>query len=163
MRWTPQRGILRWGLDGLVLKVPAFGRAVRDLSLSRYCKAFAMLLKAGVPGVKAAEQSLGTVGNVLMANRLRGVAESVRQGNPFAEGLSRRLPLDFRESWQVGEETGALDDVAERTGAKMAESGEFYMEQFCRCLPRIVYLLVSIMLIKMILRGFASVSGSLGG
>jgi len=151
-RFTPDTGTLRRILEGVLSLVPVLRRGLRDLALSRYNRAFHMLLSAGVPGIRAAEMALEYTGNAVIARRLRGAAEAARQGNLFWNGFDPRLPVEFIESWRIGEESGSLDRTTQRLADKYADSAEMLLKEFARWLSRIFYFLIMIMMAAAILR-----------
>ncbi len=159
--FTPNTGILRRMLDYVILRIPVLRRAVRHLSLSRYCQAFHLLIKAGVPAVQCAQKATEMTGNAGIADMLKGGIESARAGRLFSEGFSDKLPLDFRESWQVGEETGDLDDVAQRLAQNTAEKAEWTFEQLAFWLPRLIYFGVLALMAIRVLQGYAAIGYSL--
>ncbi len=151
-RFTPETGPLRRILEGVLSLVPVLRRGLRDLALSRYNRAFHMLLSAGVPGIQAAELALECTGNVGIARRLRGAVQSARQGNFFCDGFDPRLPVELRESWRIGEESGSLDKTTRRLADNYAQSAEMMLKEFARWLPRIIYFIIMIMMALAILR-----------
>jgi len=154
MRLRLTAGAVRRLVDLITLKIPVLGRAVRELALSRYCRAFHMLLSAGVPAVQCAEKSAELTGNVIMAGRLRSAAESARAGNTFSEGFSDELPAIFVESWRIGEETGSLDDVTLRLAESTGQTAEWRFTQFAKWLPRIAYFLFCIYMAYRIIQAY---------
>jgi type IV pilus assembly protein PilC len=158
--FTPNTGILRRSLDYAILRIPVLRRAVRHLSLSRYCQAFYLLIKAGVPAVQCAQKATEMTGNAGIADMLKGSIESVRVGRLFSEGFSDKLPLEFRESWQVGEETGDLDDVAQRLAQSTAEKAEWTFEQLAFWLPRLIYFGILILMAIRVFQGYAAIGYS---
>lgn len=158
---TPKTGPLRRLLDGFVLKIPLLGRAFRQLALSRYCRVFNMLYKAGIPITYVAQFSAEATGNVVFAGWVRGAAESAQAGHPLSDGFSRELPREFRDAWQVGEESGELDNVTERLANMTAQSSELMFSVAMQWFPRIIYALVSIWIIKQIFTIWTSI-GSFG-
>ena len=161
--FTPRSGILRWMLDMFVLYTPVLGKAVRHLSLSRYCQAFSIMYKAGVPIVQCADNATSVTGNVVIARMLEGGYISAKTGHPMSTGFSRGLPESFRSIWETGEETGKLDEASERLAKTSAETSEFLFEQLAEWLPRIVYFGVMILMVKMVFEGYASIGYGLGG
>jgi len=151
IRFTPKTGPLRRALDSLVLRIPILSRAMYRLALSRYCWAFHMLCKAGVPISDCVEMSMSAAGNLVVADLFRPAAAAVRAGGTMGEGLSRKLPVEMVEMWKVGEETGQLDDISRRLADTYTEQSEFWFGEFSRWFPRFVYLLICIMMIRMIL------------
>ncbi|MBN1846084.1 MAG: type II secretion system F family protein [Sedimentisphaerales bacterium] len=151
-RFTPETGVPRRIIDGIMLRVPVLGRGLRDLALSRYCRAFGLMLSAGVSGVRAAELATECAGNAAVARRVGGAAESAGRGGLFCEGFAANLPVEFLASWRIGEETGNLDKTSGRLGDLYAESAETALKEFARWLPRIVYFLVMLWMAAAVLR-----------
>jgi type II secretory pathway component PulF len=157
VRFTPTTGPLRALLDAVVIRIPLLGQAVRHLAISRYCRVFNMLYKAGIPIVQCAEKTPDVTGNSVVADLLKGGSESARAGNPVCDGFSQKLPADFIEIWRTGEETGKLDDITKRLADTNAETAEWMLETFAKWLPRIVYCLVCIWMIVKIFENFGRI------
>ena len=160
VRTTPRTGPARRVLDKVVLHIPVLGSAVHRLAIGRFCWAFHMLCKAGVPYSESVEMAISVTGNLVIADLFRPAAESVKAGELMSEGLSTKLPLDLVEMWKTGEETGRLDDVSKRLADNYSEQAEFWFAEFTRWLPRFVYLLICIMMIIMILKLAGNIWGS---
>jgi len=160
LRMTPKTGPLRRLLDRLTLKIPLLGRAVYKLALSRYCWVFHMLIKAGVPITDCAEKAAAATGNAVVTDLVKPAVASTKAGRPVSDGLSTELPLDFLDIWRVGEETGKLDDVTKRLADNNAEAAEFWLNEFARWLPRLVYCLVCLLMIYYIFYFYSSVYAS---
>jgi len=160
IRTTPRTGPARRLLDQVVLRIPILGSAVHKLSIGRFCWAFHMLCKAGVPYSESVEMAISVTGNLVIADLFRPAAESVRAGQLMSEGLSKKLPLELVEMWKTGEETGRLDDVSKRLADNYSERAELWFAEFTRWFPRFVYFLICIMLIIMIFNLAGSIWGS---
>lgn len=152
VRTTPRTGPARRLLDNVVLRIPVLGSAVHRLSIGRFCWAFHMLCKAGVPYSESVEMAISVTGNLVIADLFRPAAKSVKAGELMSEGFSKKLPFDLVEMWKTGEETGRLDDISKRLADNYSEQAEFWFAQFTRWFPRFVYLLICIMMIFMILK-----------
>jgi len=166
MRLTPPLGIFRRILDSFALAVPGLGGGLKHMALSRYCRAFHMFINAGVNGVEAARRACNVTGNAEVASWFKGVAESAQAGNPFSEGLSRRLPAIFREQWVVGEESGRLDNITLRLANSHLETGERKLENFARWFPRLVYFtmiaVLALVVVKLIVDHYMNILESFG-
>jgi type IV pilus assembly protein PilC len=152
---------LRHALDRLVLRVPLLGRAVYNLSISRYARAFAMLYKAGVPISECTEKATPAAGNVVVAELFAGAATSVRNGGTAGAGLSRQLPPEYRDLWMIGEETGQLDKTATKISEMAADRADFFFVQFGSWLPKIIYFIIMGIMAYMIFMLAQQVYGSL--
>lgn len=157
IRFMPRTGLLRTLLDTLVLKIPLLGHAFYHLALTRYLRAFYMLFKAGVPITQAAEKATAVTANATVARLVKGASISAQQGRPLYEGFSPKLPAEFRNAWQTGEESGSLDDVTRHLADKTAEHTEFLFDEFARWLPKLIYLLVCLMMLYYISRGLSAI------
>lgn len=158
---TPKRGPLRTALDTFVYALPVLGRAVRDLSLSRYSKVFGIALKSGLPIVKSAELALTIAPNAVVRRALCGSLAAVKKGNEMSEGFSRRLPGEFLELWKVGEETGDLDECTIRLGKLFGEAADRGFQAVAAWTPRLVYAIVAGVMVYHILKGFSQIYGNL--
>jgi type II secretory pathway component PulF len=159
---TPRRGVLRRGLDAFVAAVPVLGRGVFHLGLARFCRAFHMLQKAGVPIVRCAAQSCQVVGNSAVARLLEGGADAARAGRNVSEGFSPRLGELFLQTWQVGEETGNMAEAAARLAGHAEETSQRIFTELARWVPRIIYFILMLMMAAAILSGGARIMTSVG-
>jgi type IV pilus assembly protein PilC len=151
--------LIRLPLDYLVLRIPVLGAAVRQLCISRYVKAFGMLYKAGVPMAESVERAGRAVGNEAVAGLFRGSITSVRGGGTAWEGLSSRLPSEYRHLWQIGEESGELDQTVDKIAQISADRADLYFRGFARGFPIVVYFVIMGLMVYMIFTLFAQVYG----
>jgi len=150
-RLMPNTGLLRRFLDTLTLRIPVLNQAIRQLALSRYCLTFNLLYQSGIPITQCAQKASSITGNAIMADLLKGGAESAQAGNLVCEGFSRKLPTDFLERWRIGEETGELDKTVQRLADNNSETAEYLFVEFCRWLVRVIYFLIcAVMVIKIL-------------
>ncbi len=159
--YTPRRGVMRRVLDGFLLYVPILGMAIRQLSLSRFCRVFSILCRAGVPVTRCMDMASRAAGNAVIMSQLSGGVDAARAGNPTSEGFSKKLPLDFLNLWQVGEETGDIDEVSSRLADSTAETAERLFEELAKWTPRLVYVFVSCIIIWQIFKGAGQISSSM--
>ncbi|MHC4645659.1 MAG: type II secretion system F family protein, partial [Planctomycetota bacterium] len=136
LRLTPKTGLARATLDHLAVRIPVLGRAVYRLGISRYCWAFHMLSKAGIPVTETAEKAAAIAGNAVVAAQVKGGTDAAKAGGAVSEGFSRKLPADFLSIWLVAEESGRLDEVTLRLAENYGQSAEFWFAEFASWLPR---------------------------
>jgi type IV pilus assembly protein PilC len=114
-RWKKtDRG--RFAVDRLKLKLPIFGQLFRKTALSRFARTLGALSRSGVPLLQSLDIVAETVENGVMANAVRDVQASVKEGESLAQPLSRHeiFPPMVVQMLAVGEETGALDTMLEK-------------------------------------------------
>jgi type II secretory pathway component PulF len=158
---VPNTGLFRTLLDALILRIPILGQAVRQLSICRYCRGFNMLYKAGVPIKDCAAQATELTGNLIIADIFQGGAASIAAGNMAYKGFSNRLPLDYLNIWQTGEQIGELDKMVDKIAEIAGDRAELLFTEFARWLPRLLYALVAVVLIIQIFKMAGSISYSI--
>ncbi|MCP4607379.1 MAG: hypothetical protein GY845_01510 [Planctomycetes bacterium] len=156
----PDTGIFRRLLDALTLRIPILGLAVRQLSICRYCRGFSMLYKAGVPVAQCAKQATELTGNLIIADMFKGASASIEAGNSAYEGFSRRLPLDYLNLWQTGEEIGELDRMASKIAEISGDKAELLFIEFAKWLPRLLYAMICLVMIIQILAQAGAIRSS---
>jgi MSHA biogenesis protein MshG len=159
---TPKTGPLRWILDIFVMGIPLLGKAIRQLELSRYSKVFSITYKAGVPITEATQMATDSVNNLVMHKMLYGALEKVKVGDEMTSGFSKNLPGEFISVWEVGEETGDLDESAWRLGNMHAENAEMRFTAIAQWVPRIIYVIVACYMVYHIFQGYSKIYGGMG-
>jgi type II secretory pathway component PulF len=154
---TPKTGLPRLLLDALALRIPLLGQAITNLALGRFCRAFAMLYKAGVPIIHSVEIAGGVTGNAMITRMLKGGADSGRAGNLISAGFSSKLPPDLLSIWQVGEDTGKLDEAVERLADEFSEVAELLFTELAKWMPRLVYFAICIVMAFQIIKGWRAI------
>jgi type IV pilus assembly protein PilC len=116
--WTAYKRIRatekgRFALDVMKLRVPVFGPLFHKIALTRFARNLSTLLAAGVPILQALEITADTVNNGPIANAVKDVQESVRQGESINGPLSTHdvFPSMVVQMIAVGEETGNIDGM----------------------------------------------------
>jgi type IV pilus assembly protein PilC len=119
--WTAYKRIRatekgRFALDVMKLRVPVFGPLFHKIALTRFARNLSTLLAAGVPILQALEITADTVNNGPIANAVKDVQESVRQGESINGPLSTHevFPAMVVQMIAVGEETGNIDGMLEK-------------------------------------------------
>jgi type II secretory pathway component PulF len=143
--------VLRLPLDYAVQRIPVLGVAVYHMAICRYAKAFAMMYGAGVPITETVERAGRVTGNVIVARLFQGAKASVRAGGMACEGFSKRLPSEYRQLWQIGEETGELDKTTAKIAEIAGDRADLYFTEFARWLPKIIYFIILGILAAMVI------------
>ncbi|MHC4757774.1 MAG: type II secretion system F family protein [Planctomycetota bacterium] len=154
--FTPKKGFFRRMLDETLQIVPLLGKSLMYLALSRYCSSFNMLYSAGVPITQCAEISTSTAGNTSISELLKGGIECTKRGKPVSKGFSNSLPNEFISLWKIGEESGELEKVTKKMAEYTSDKAEFMLTQIMKWVPRILYFLVCLLIVKEIFK-YASV------
>ncbi|MEE9614433.1 MAG: type II secretion system F family protein [Thermodesulfobacteriota bacterium] len=103
--------------DWLVLKVPIFGPLILKSILSRGSRVLGALYRSGLPILRSLDMTSKAVGNKVLAESFKVVEAEVREGKSLAEPMAamKLFPPLVVQMIAVGEETGNLDEMLEKT------------------------------------------------
>ena len=118
-------------IDPFKLKMPIFGKLFQKVAIARFTRNFGVMLHAGVPILQALSIVGETSGNVVIANALKDVQQSVRSGRSLAAPMTEHpiFPPMVTQMIAVGEDTGALDDMLMRVAEFYDQEVEATTEQ----------------------------------
>jgi type IV pilus assembly protein PilC len=104
-------GRLLW--DKFKLKMPALGPVISKVAISRFTRTLGTLVSSGVPILQALTIVRETSGNVIIANAIGKVHESVKEGETITAPLeaSGVFPPMVVSMVDVGEQTGAMPEM----------------------------------------------------
>ena len=141
--WVRQPG-QKARFDHLLLGLPVLGQIARKFSTSQMSRTLATLLGGGLPLVNALDIAAQSIGNQYMAKQLGIVSSRVREGESFAAALEARhvFPEVAVKMAEVGESTGALQDMLNTVA-------DFYDEEIGTNMDRFVTLVEPILLVVM--------------
>jgi type IV pilus assembly protein PilC len=103
----------RYFWDKFQLKMPPMGPVVSKVAISRFSRTLGTLVSSGVPILQALMIVKETAGNVIIADAVTKVHESVKEGETITAPLesSRVFPPMVVSMVDVGEQTGALPEM----------------------------------------------------
>jgi type IV pilus assembly protein PilC len=139
-----QRPGNRKRFDRAVLAVPAVGPIARKFSTSQATRTLATLLGGGIPLVNAIDVAARSIKNRFMAGELLTASQQVREGRSLAAAMtdSGQFPDVALKMVEVGEQTGALQEM-------LNSLSDFYDEEIETSLDRFVTLVEPILLVIM--------------
>ena len=143
MAWVRRPG-QKARFDHLILKVPMLGDVATKFATSQMSRTLATLLGGGLPLVNALDIAANSVGNQFMARQLDIVSKRVREGESFAKALEARrvFPEVAVKMAEVGESTGALQDMLNTVA-------DFYDEEIATTMERFITLVEPVLLVAM--------------
>ncbi len=107
-----------------LLKMPLVGDIVTKVSIAKFARTFATLVRSGVPFVGALDIVGKTSGNKIVEEAVMKSKQSIQEGVPISEPLSECpvFPPMVVKMIGVGEKTGKLEQM-------LSKIAEFYEEQ----------------------------------
>jgi len=103
----------RLSLSRLKLRIPVFGKLILKSEAGRFSRTLELLLKNGIPILRAIEIAIPVIGNEVMKNQLRQSYQELQQGGSLGKSLknSKIFPVFMSNLISVGEESGRLDEA----------------------------------------------------
>ena len=104
-------------LDKIKFHLRIFGPIYTKIVVARFGRIFAMLVRNGVPVLRALEIAPAVVGNTYFQQMLVNVRQTIQDGNTIADGFFNEVPIFpplVTSLIAVGEKTGSLDDMLDQ-------------------------------------------------
>lgn len=147
----PGRGAL---IDQLILRTPAgVGTIAGQFATSQLARTLATLLGGGIPLVTALDVAGRSIGNRHYARQLEIVSREVREGQPLAGSMAGRdvFPSVAVKMVEVGESTGALQDMLNSVADFFDEEIETTLGRFMTLLEPVLLVVMGIIIAGMLL------------
>lgn len=135
---------LRLKFDRLIMKGPGFGPLITKIYTGRFSRTLSSLYSSGIPMVECLERASAVLGNSYVDEKFIEIVDEVKQGETLSNAITRSELFEsmFCSILFVGEESGALDSILEKTS-------EYYEEESDAAVQRLVSMVEPILLIFM--------------
>jgi len=111
-RWakTPDGTLV---IDTLLLKIPIFGKLIKQTILAEFSRTFGLLVGTGTLVVEALIETADTTGNVNYKNAILAVSKQVEKGVTVGDAMSYYplFPPLLIQLVKIGEQTGKIDET----------------------------------------------------
>lgn len=113
-----------FAIDRLVLKLPIVGSILERAIVARFARTLATTFAAGVPLVEALNSVADAAGNLLYRQHILQIRDDVTTGVALHRAVRARklFPSLLEQMTAIGEESGALDDMLEKTAEHFEQS-----------------------------------------
>jgi type IV pilus assembly protein PilC len=100
-------------IDSLVLKLPVFGKLIKQTILAEFSRTFGLLVGTGTLVVEALVQTADTANNVYYKIAIKEVAKQVEKGVSIGDALAYYplFPPMLVQLVKIGEQTGKVDET----------------------------------------------------
>jgi type IV pilus assembly protein PilC len=111
-----RRPALLLAYDRIRLRLPVFGALTAKIAISRFARNLGTLLSVGVPVLQALDVVGGTTGNAVIAEAMKDLQASVRDGRPMSAPLGQHkvFPRMVTQMIEVGEESGQIGQMLDK-------------------------------------------------
>lgn len=135
---------LRYKVDRMIIKGPGWGPLVTKIYTARFSRTLSSLYSSGIPMVECLQRASAILGNMYVDDKFESVIDEVKQGETLSAAITRTEIFEsmFCSVIYVGEESGALDSILEKTS-------DYYEEESDSAVERLVHMVEPIMLIFM--------------
>ena len=106
----------RYMLDRLSLKIPVIGAVIEKATIARWTRTLSTMFAAGVPLVESLDAVAGAAGNAVFAAGTKRIQTEVSTGTSLTNAMHNTglFPTMVLQMTQIGEESGALDNMLSR-------------------------------------------------
>lgn len=113
-------------IDTALLKLPVFGKLIRESVLTEFSRTFGLLVGSGTLVVESLNESGRVVGNVVYEAAISNVARRVEKGVPIGTAMSAysEFPPLLSQMVKIGEQTGKLDESLMRSSEYFEREAE---------------------------------------
>lgn len=156
-------------LDSIMLEIPlGFGKIIRKVALSKFCRLFSNLLGSGVTVVESLKISAFAVGNERYKQRILLMAEDVKRGIKLADSVADdpMIPDMLASMIQVGEETAELEKVVVKIATFYDEEVDLQIAGISKIIEPIILVFMAVVVggvALSVLQPIMSLSQNIGG
>ncbi|MEK7550979.1 MAG: type II secretion system F family protein [Patescibacteria group bacterium] len=103
-------------IDDILLKIPVFGKLIRQTILAEFSRTLGLLVGTGTLVVEALNETAETAGNIHYKNAIIGIGNQVEKGVTVGTAMasSTLFPPLLIQLTKIGEQTGKLDETLQK-------------------------------------------------
>ncbi|KYH35330.1 type II secretion system protein F [Clostridium tepidiprofundi DSM 19306] len=131
-------------IDSLKINMPLIKNTNKKIIIARFTRSLATVLVSGIPLVQSLEVVSKIVGNKIVEKSVVELRGKVVKGIPFGEAIDEEkfFPPMLCSMVKIGEESGSLDNILEKTA-------DFYDEEVEAALKKMTTMIEPIMILIM--------------
>ncbi|MFH2035798.1 MAG: type II secretion system F family protein [Candidatus Zixiibacteriota bacterium] len=136
-------------IDSLILKMPIFGDLILKGTVARFAYIFQILIKSGIPMVKALEMIVDIVKNSKIAQEIRDMADSFRGGRELTVIIDKKqyFPEMAIQMIKVGLESGSLDVMMSEIANHYSKEVDYKSRQLTSLLETILTIVLGVFIL----------------
>jgi len=144
----------RLTVDRWKLRLPVIKGLTRNVASARFTRTLATLITSGIPLLEAMEDVAGAVGNAVITEGLMSAREDIRKGVALSVPIRKMgcFPPMVSSMIEIGEESGSLDDILEKTANIYEEEVELEVQRMLSLMEPLLILFMAVIV------GFIAIS-----
>jgi type IV pilus assembly protein PilC len=159
-----EKGRRVWHL--ISLKLPIFGRILKQTYLAQFSDSLSALIQGGVPIVQALSVAAGVVSNVVFKEIIMEAKEKVKAGQNISPILEehKEFPPLFTQMMKTGEQTGKMDVILDKLAVFYNKEVDNIVENLSKLIEPLLILALGgavIVLVVAILLPMYNITGSM--
>lgn len=138
----------KFTIDTIKLKIPVLNNTLKMIMTSRFTRTLALLQTSGISLLQSLDLVSNVLGNKVGSKFIQDAKEEIKKGSTLGkviEGTSLFPPM-VAVMVNVGEESGALDDILNKTADFYDEEVESAIEKFTSLLEPIMIIVMAIII-----------------
>jgi len=141
----------RW--DRVILSLPLFGEIIRNMNTTNFTRTLGTLLSNGVPILTALGIVKGTLNNLVLVQAVSEAEENLKQGKDMSSALiaSGQFPKMATQMIKMGEETGKMEEMLERTAKTYDKQLKITIERMLAMLEPILIVTLGLLIAGIII------------
>lgn len=150
MKLTANSVQWRARIEGMLLIVPAWGPAMLNFAMHRFCIALRMTLEAALRAEKVLHYSFRATANSAFMTREPEAIDAIKRGGELRDALHASgapFPHDFHDMIVVGEESGEMSELMEKLARNYLEEASRRLKDAARFTSWIIYGMVCLLII----------------
>lgn len=164
VRFLKQVPAVRLWWDKTKVKIPKAGKLICTIYTSRFAHTMSNLFSSGMPMVECIQKSEQVLGNNYISNEFVTVIENVKQGESFSTALGRTGIFDpiFVSVILVGEESGTLDEILEKTADYYDDESDTAINKLTSMLQPLMILIMGVLVCAILLAVYPAMYEAMG-
>jgi len=133
--------------DGLLLKMPLFGKIIKTFELARFSYISSVLSKSGVTFVQAVKFASNVLDNSVMKKEFEDAASDVVEGKKFSSSIAKygkHIDRSFIQAIALAEETSEVPAVMQNMAELYFEENKNKIDLFLSLLEPMLILFVGV-------------------
>ena len=135
---------IRYGFDGMLLRLPVIGRLIRDLHAARMARTLSTMIASRLPLMEGLALTANTVHNRVLRRASDDIVEAIRGGGSLSAALRRAgvFPPLLVYLAASGEAAGRLDSMLERAADYLEREFDSFTSTALAMLEPIIIILM---------------------
>ena len=133
-------------IDKIKLSLPLFGKINMKMSTAIFARTFGMLMSSGLPIIQSIEVTARIVGNKYIQKILTEVKNNIEKGVSLGSILVQKniFPIMLTSMIRIGEESGNMEEVLEKTADFYDEEVETTVAQMTTLIEPIIIIVLAV-------------------